>query len=153
MLTRAHPGERHGSGKAPAVKVRHKAARGGQEGRLAGPRQARQQAKLALRQLQPHVFERGLLDPRIAVADVVKAQDRRAHGSIPLRSQNGKSAARISARHSAPVPALTGMWMLGYALNAATEDPDAVLASTIAIVATAEAANAMSCRDHCRERR
>ena len=106
VLAGVEAGERDATGEMPAVEVRHEAAGGPQQRRLAVAGEAREQAELARLDLDADVLERRRGDAGVGVADLLEAQQRRAHRSIPRRSANGSSTASASPRQSAAVPAV-----------------------------------------------
>ena len=111
-LAGVHAGKSDRAGEASAVKVRDQTTGGAQQRRLAVAGQAREQAQLSGLDLEADVVERRRIDARVMVGDAVEGEDR-IHGSIPRRSVNGSRIAAISAMHSAPVAAVTGIWTRG----------------------------------------
>src|SRR5262249_55597785 len=115
-----------------------------QQHRLARARPAGEHDQLAQADLERDVGDRGRHHPQIGVRDLLERED--AHRSIPLRSANGSNAHTTSATATAIVPAPTGACSVGSELNGARPATRAPMAS--AVIAIAEAANAMSWREY-----
>ena len=98
MLARVEAAGHDAPGELAAVEVRDEAAGGAQERRLARRRQPGRDDELARRDVERHVAQRRLAGVRVAVRDVLEAQD--AHRTIPRRSANGSSATTTSATAS-----------------------------------------------------